>query len=69
LTLEEVQKHLENNESFVIRFKSMGNPEETFEIDDAIRGRLSMQVNFQDIVLLKANGIPTTILPMWWMTI
>jgi len=59
LTLEEVQKHLENNESFVIRFKSMGNPEETFEIDDAIRGRLSMQVNFQDIVLLKANGIPT----------
>jgi len=45
--LEEVQKHLENNESFVIRFKSMGNPEETFEIDDAIRGRLSMQVTFR----------------------
>jgi len=59
LTLEEVQKHLENNESFVFRFKSMGTPEDTFEIDDAIRGRLSMQANFQDIVLLKANGIPT----------
>ncbi|HOV26385.1 MAG TPA: glutamate--tRNA ligase [Pseudobacteroides sp.] len=57
--LEEVQKHLDNNESFVLRFKSMGNPEKNFEIDDAIRGHLSIPENNQDIVILKANGIPT----------
>lgn len=59
ISLEEIQKHLDNNESFVLRFKSMGNPEVNFEIDDAIRGRLSMPENNQDIVILKANGIPT----------
>ncbi|HPD01388.1 MAG TPA: glutamate--tRNA ligase [Acetivibrio sp.] len=59
LSLEEVKKHLDNSDSFVIRFKSMGNPEDTFEIDDAIRGRITSPVNFQDIVILKANGIPT----------
>lgn len=30
-----------------------------FEVEDAIRGTLSMPVNDQDTVLLKANGIPT----------
>lgn len=59
ISLEEIQKHLDNNESFVLRFKSMGNPEVNFEIDDAIRGRLSMPENNQDVVILKANGIPT----------
>ena len=59
ISLEEVQKHLDNNESFVLRFKSMGNPEKNFEIDDAIRGHLSIPENNQDVVILKANGIPT----------
>lgn len=59
LSLEEVQKHLDNNENFVLRFKSMGDPEKNFEIDDAIRGRLSIPENNQDVVILKANGIPT----------
>ncbi|MEL7649046.1 MAG: glutamate--tRNA ligase [Sedimentibacter sp.] len=59
LTLEEVQKHLDNNEEFVVRFKSMGTEEGTFEIDDAIRGHLTIHENYQDIVILKTNGIPT----------
>lgn len=58
-SLEEIQKHLDNNESFVLRFKSMGDPEKNFEIDDAIRGHLSIPENNQDVVILKANGIPT----------
>jgi glutamyl-tRNA synthetase len=28
-------------------------------VDDAIRGKLSMPANYQDVVILKANGIPT----------
>lgn len=59
LPLEDIQKHLDNNESFVLRFKSMGNPEVNFEIEDAIRGHLSIPENNQDVVILKANGIPT----------
>ena len=59
LTLKEVKSHLDNNEEFVIRFKSMGTEEGTFEIDDAIRGRLTIHENYQDAVILKANGIPT----------
>lgn len=59
LTVEEVQAHLDNNEEFVIRFKSYGTEEGTFEIDDAIRGHLVIHENYQDIVILKTNGIPT----------
>ncbi len=59
LSVEEVQKHLDNGDEFVIRFKSNGTLEGTFEIEDAIRGKLSMHENYQDIVMLKTNGIPT----------
>ncbi len=59
LSLEEVEKHLSNNEEFVIRFRSEGTEEGTFEIDDAIRGHLSIHENYQDVVILKTNGIPT----------
>lgn len=59
LTLEEVQEKLEKGEEFVIRFMSMGTEEGTFEIDDAIRGHLTIHENYQDIVILKTNGIPT----------
>jgi glutamyl-tRNA synthetase len=59
LTLEEVQEKINNGEEFVIRFKSMGTEEGTFEIDDAIRGHLTIHENYQDIVILKTNGIPT----------
>lgn len=59
LTLDEIKERLNRNESFVIRFKSMGDEQNTFEIEDAIRGTLTLHENFQDIVLLKSNGIPT----------
>lgn len=58
-TIEEVQKHLDNNEKFVIRFKSEGDEERKFQIEDAIRGKLELPENNQDIVILKTNGIPT----------
>ncbi len=59
LSLDEVQINLKNNKSFVLRLKSIGDQETTFEINDAIRGSLSLPVNYQDVVILKANGIPT----------
>lgn len=59
ITVEEVQAHLDNNDSFVIRFKSNGTTEGIFEIEDAIRGKLQIHENYQDAVILKTNGIPT----------
>ena len=37
----------------------MGTEEGTFEIEDAIRGKLIIHENYKDIVILKTNGIPT----------
>ena len=65
LTLEEIEEKLAAGLPYVIRLKSDGDmslPEDQikrFEVEDAIRGTLSMPVNDQDTVLLKANGIPT----------
>jgi len=65
LTIEEIEEKLAAGIPYVIRLKSDGDmslPEDQikrFEVNDAIRGTLSMPVNDQDTVLLKANGIPT----------
>lgn len=65
LTLEEIEERLSKEEAFVIRLKSQGNHDlaaediKTISVEDGIRGTLTMPENNQDIVLLKANGIPT----------
>lgn len=59
LSYEEVEKRLAQGTPFVLRFRSNGNEERNFEIEDGIRGTLSMPENVQDVVLLKQNGIPT----------
>lgn len=59
LSIEEVQKHLDNNEEFVLRLRSLGDEKNTFEIYDAIRKTLTLHENNQDIVLLKTNMLPT----------
>ncbi len=65
LTLEEIQNRLEQKLPFVVRLRSQGThdgPEEdirTISVEDGIRGTLTMPENNQDVVLLKANGIPT----------
>ncbi len=62
LTLEQIEEKLAAGLPFVLRFRApegAAESGESFEIEDAIRGRLSMPVNFQDTVLLKQNGIPT----------
>lgn len=65
LSLEDIEDKLSSGMPYVIRLKSDGDmslPDDQikrFEVEDAIRGTLSMPVNDQDTVLLKANGIPT----------
>ena len=59
LSLEEVDERLAGGEDYVLRLKSEGNKENSVKIVDAIRGELIFPENFQDIVLLKSDGVPT----------
>ena len=65
LSLEEIQTRLDNKEAFVIRLRSQGTHDcedediKMISVEDGIRGTLMMPENDQDVVLLKANGIPT----------
>ena len=59
LSLEEIETRIQNGEEYVLRFRSMGDIENTVELEDGIRGVLKLQENYQDFVLLKSDGIPT----------
>lgn len=65
LSLEEIQNRIEQGLAFVVRLKSQGTHDLAEEeirmisVEDGIRGTLTMPENDQDVVLLKANGIPT----------
>ena len=63
-SIEDVQEKLNEGIPYVIRLKSGGKDGHCDNVrkihaEDAIRGLLEMPENFQDIVILKANGIPT----------
>lgn len=59
LSFEEIKERIAAGESYVLRFRSEGNIENTVELNDGIRGILHLQENYQDFVLLKSDGIPT----------
>ncbi len=59
ITFEEAKERIENGESFVVRFKSEGSEENKCYFEDVIRGKIEMQENTQDVVILKTDGIPT----------
>lgn len=65
LSYEEIEENIKAGKPYVVRLKSSGNhdlPSEEIrhiKVEDAIRGTLSMPENDQDIVILKATGIPT----------
>jgi len=65
LTLEEIEERLNQGQSFVVRLRSQGTHDcaeediRMISVEDGIRGTLTMPENDQDVVLLKANGIPT----------
>ncbi len=65
LSIEEIEENLKAGKPYVVRLRSTGNPNPSPEtvrkvhVKDAIRGVLEMPENFQDVVILKATGIPT----------
>ena len=59
LSLEEIKEKISNGEEYVIRLKSPGNPKNTVEIEDLIKGKMKFPESDEDFVLLKKDGIPT----------
>lgn len=59
LSLEEVKNKIAAGEEYVIRLKSPGNPKNTIELEDLIKGKMKFPESDEDFVLLKKDGIPT----------
>ena len=58
LSAEIVQQKLDNGDAFVIRFKF--KPEQTIEMNDLVRGKVSVNSSdLDDKVLFKSDGLPT----------
>lgn len=59
LSVEEMVEKIENGESYIIRLKSPGNEEKKIKHHDLIKGNVEFPENDQDIVIIKADGLPT----------
>lgn len=58
-TVEEMAEKIKNGESYIIRFKSQGREDRKIKHHDLIKGNVSFPENDQDIVIIKADGLPT----------
>lgn len=58
LSYEEIESNIREGKSYVVRMRSAAK-DEYIRVVDGIRGEVSMPANNLDIVILKANGIPT----------
>ncbi|MBR4618585.1 MAG: glutamate--tRNA ligase [Bacilli bacterium] len=59
LSLDEVKKHLDNGDNYVIRIKSPGEINNTVILHDLIKGDITMPENMIDEVIMKKDGLPT----------
>lgn len=59
MPVEMAIEKIENNEEYIIRFKSPGRDGNKIKIKDVVKGNLEMSENDQDIVIIKSDGLPT----------
>jgi glutamyl-tRNA synthetase len=58
-TVEEMAEKIKKGESYIIRFKSLGREDKKIKHHDIIKGNVDFPENDQDIVIIKADGLPT----------
>ena len=58
-TVEEMIEKIKNGDSYIIRFKSPGREDRKIKHHDLIKGNVDFPENDQDIVIIKADGLPT----------
>ena len=59
LSTEEAAEKIKNGEKYIIRFKSPGREDRKIKHHDIIKGNVDFPENDQDIVIIKADGLPT----------
>ncbi len=59
LSLEEIEKNLEQKKNYVIRIKSPGNINNQIVLHDLIKGDITLPENIIDEVIMKQDGLPT----------
>ena len=59
LSLDEYAEKIKNGESYIIRFKSPGREDRKIRHKDIIKGNVDFPENDQDVVIIKADGLPT----------
>ena len=59
ITVDEAIEKIKNGEKFIVRFKSPGREDRKIKHKDVIKGNVEFPENDQDIVIIKADGLPT----------
>ncbi len=59
LPVGEAIEKIKNGEKYIIRFKSGGREDKKIKHHDVIKGNVDFPENDQDIVIIKADGLPT----------
>ena len=59
LSVEEAIQKIKNGEQYIIRFKSPGREDRKIKHKDIIKGNVDFPENDLDIVIIKADGLPT----------
>lgn len=59
MPLDQMIEKIKNGESYIIRFKSPGNPDKKIKHHDIIKGNVDFPENDQDVVIIKGDGLPT----------
>ena len=59
ITVEEAIEKIKNGEKYIVRFKSPGREDRKIKHHDVIKGNVDFPENDQDIVIIKADGLPT----------
>ncbi len=59
LSDEEIIEKINNGVPFTVRLRSIGDISRKIKFEDMIKGKIEMSENVNDVVILKADGIPT----------
>ena len=59
LTDDEIIEKVNNGVPFTVRLRSVGDIQRKIKFEDMIKGKIEMSENVNDVVVLKADGIPT----------
>ena len=59
LSVEEAAQRIKAGDKYIVRFKSPGREDRKIKHKDVIKGNVDFPENDQDIVIIKADGLPT----------